>query len=109
MRIAKRNSGWFERRWRKIKKAYLDIDSSCWKCDRREYLEVDHIIPIACGGDMHNFGNLQVLCKWCHKKKTIQDLKAIVQVRKSGLFLRDSDGTFMFFDTVEEREECEKW
>jgi len=32
-------------------------------------LEVDHVIELAVGGD-NDIGNLQVLCKECHKRKT---------------------------------------
>ena len=43
----------------------------CQKCGRRfkaEYLEIDHIIPIAKGGKTR-MDNLQTLCHWCNVEK----------------------------------------
>ena len=34
--------------------------------------EIDHIIPLACGGS-NEIKNLQPLCKECHKQKTIEE------------------------------------
>ena len=34
--------------------------------------QIDHIIPVALGGT-NDKQNLQVLCKWCHDKKTYSD------------------------------------
>jgi 5-methylcytosine-specific restriction endonuclease McrA len=77
--------------WRKLKKHNF----TCNKCgitleEIKEqdpmasygYLEVDHIVPIALGGDMWEDSNLQVLCRSCHKEKTKQDMKKIVEQRK---------------------------
>ena len=44
--------------------------------------DVDHIIPIALGGDMWDMKNLQTLCKKCHNKKTKEDLKKINSKKK---------------------------
>ncbi len=35
--------------------------------------EIDHIIPLHCGGDCTNIDNLQVLCKPCHEEKSAQE------------------------------------
>lgn len=55
-----------------------------WKEEpRAKYiqLEVDHIIPLALGGDMWDEKNLQVLCTDCHKKKTKEDKQKIAKLK----------------------------
>lgn len=43
---------------------------------------VDHILPIALGGDEFDLKNLQTLCYKCNKIKTSNDLKLIALQRK---------------------------
>ena len=40
----------------------------CRKCDDTEYLQVDHIIPVARGG-LTKLSNLWTLCDDCHSKR----------------------------------------
>ena len=56
------------------KKSFLeDYNHQCRECDLKcEYLEIDHIIPLAAGGD-NSIHNLQPLCKDCHLKKTKEE------------------------------------
>jgi 5-methylcytosine-specific restriction protein A len=46
----------------------------CFECLKKDILEptkiVDHIKPIAEGGDAWDINNLQGLCEACHNKKT---------------------------------------
>lgn len=44
--------------------------------------EVDHVVPVALGGDMWNEKNLQVLCIDCHKEKTAKDRKKIAEYNR---------------------------
>ena len=44
--------------------------------------EVDHIIPIALGGDVVGFDNHQVLCYDCHKEKTKVDMGDIAKDKR---------------------------
>lgn len=37
--------------------------------------EVDHITPVASGGDFFDRANLQSLCKPCHSRKTNEDMR----------------------------------
>lgn len=44
--------------------------------------EVDHIVPIALGGESIGFDNHQVLCNNCHKEKTKGDVSDIAKARR---------------------------
>lgn len=54
----------------------------CVKCGNTENLEVDHIKNVASGGN-HNLDNLQTLCRSCHKRKTLGEMRAGHQGRKN--------------------------
>lgn len=45
-------------------------------------MEVDHIKPVAIGGDQWEKKNLRTLCHSCHLKKTAKDMKEIALYRK---------------------------
>lgn len=45
-------------------------------------LELDHIKPIAIGGEEYERSNVQLLCVVCHKKKTRIDMQVIARYRK---------------------------
>lgn len=52
-----------------IRKALFERDGEiCKHCDSIENLTLDHIVPVARGGENLQ-GNLQVLCKSCNSKK----------------------------------------
>ena len=61
-----------KRRWAAVRRAVLDRDGwRCANCGRPGRLEVDHIKPLAAGGDMYAMENLQALCAFpCHAEKT---------------------------------------
>jgi 5-methylcytosine-specific restriction endonuclease McrA len=61
-------------RWRRLRKWKLADTTLCEQCSRVAQ-EVDHIQPIRDGGDPYAIDNLQSLCKSCHSKKTVQDIK----------------------------------
>ena len=67
--------------WEDIRYDILQRDSyNCATCGikgKPEDLQVDHIIPVARGGDMWREDNLQVLCISCHKDKNIMDMRDI--------------------------------
>lgn len=44
--------------------------------------EVDHIKPIALGGQALGLDNHQVLCRQCHKTKTKQDMSDIAELKR---------------------------
>ena len=56
----------------------------CAKCTRKILIgdppwACDHVVAL-CNGGKHTESNLQVLCDWCHKAKTVDD---VAQKRKS--------------------------
>ena len=56
--------------WRRARARALRRDGyRCVQC-RRPAEEVDHIVPRAMGGSVYALGNLQSMCKQCHKRKT---------------------------------------
>jgi len=62
-----------------INRASLDLEKlQVARKGPRDYVtedgDVDHIIPLANGGE-HRERNLQVLCSWCHGAKTKEDVK----------------------------------
>lgn len=56
---------------------FIAADKRCQKCTRllvgRDTPEYDHAIALVNGGE-HRESNLQVLCEWCHAKKTKADV-----------------------------------
>lgn len=43
--------------------------SSCGVAHAVDEIEIDHIIPLSCGGE-DTLANLQLLCKECHTRKS---------------------------------------
>jgi 5-methylcytosine-specific restriction endonuclease McrA len=71
---------------------YKDDIKKLWKkqngkCARRHeqldtfHWHIDHIIPIALGGET-DLSNLQILCTKCHMDKTAEDRKKIALAKK---------------------------
>ena len=54
---------------------------------------IDHIKPIALGGEEFNLDNLQTLCLNCNKIKTASDMKDIAKERKNIKILKKYPGT----------------
>lgn len=62
------------RRWRKVRDNKLLANPFCERADcPRVAAEVDHILPLAEGGDRYEWSNLMSLCKQHHQQKTTQD------------------------------------
>ena len=65
------------KRWRMLRRRVLERDGwRCRTCGKAGRLEVDHVIPIADGGDWWAVGNLQALCRRCHIAKTAAENRA---------------------------------
>jgi 5-methylcytosine-specific restriction endonuclease McrA len=97
--------GWFSQfqppfRWNELRKKARRRDKwTCLRCGRtkkellilyagtpyarKPKLVVDHIVPIALGGDEFDIGNLQTLCVDCNREKTKVDLRRIAEYRKN--------------------------
>lgn len=70
----------------RVSKLYKVQNGRCTMCKRRfdsfSQLEVDHIVPRALGGK-DRYSNLQLLDESCHKLKSIRDLQAIAENKKT--------------------------
>jgi len=65
-------------------KLIVECNGICYKCKKKftQYdLILDHIIPIAMGGEEFNEDNLQILCKECNKIKTKKDMGDIARFK----------------------------
>lgn len=64
-------------RWRKLSALFKMKNPLCIRCLAKSiYTPVavaDHINPVANGGSMYDWENLQPLCKSCHQVKTNED------------------------------------
>lgn len=75
--LCKHNHQWMRSKLSKEKKYICDeCGKYCWN-----YYILDHIKPIALGGEEFDKTNLQILCKECDKIKTRQDHKDIAKAR----------------------------
>lgn len=64
-------SGVYKRRkWEMARRAVLARDPICKVCDNALSTEVDHIIPLAQGGEPYRLDGLQGICSPCHWRKT---------------------------------------
>jgi 5-methylcytosine-specific restriction enzyme A len=63
--------------WRKYRTAFLNRQGgkceSCGDTPPDHMLHLDHIKPLAQGGEPFNTKNLQILCVICHGKKTAKE------------------------------------
>ena len=69
-------TGGSTRRWRKTRLAKLKRDPICQTCRRALATTVDHITPLAEGGNMWADANHQSLCKPCHDAKSDAERRA---------------------------------
>jgi hypothetical protein len=73
----------------KLKNGLFLINNQCYLCDKEFYnireLELEHKIPVMLGGDITDINNLALVCRKCHKGKTIIDLKIIRGLKSLGI------------------------
>lgn len=64
--------------WRHTRADVLHYEPLCRECGKlgieTAATEVDHITPIAAGGDKWDRENMQPLCKPCHSRKTASEV-----------------------------------
>jgi 5-methylcytosine-specific restriction protein A len=59
------------KRWERVRVKAKERDGwKCTQCGSMRSLEVDHIKPIADGGEMYNLENLSTKCRICHRAKS---------------------------------------
>lgn len=68
----------YDNRWRRVREVHLHAEPLCRMCKADGLVTmatmVDHIVPIADGGEKLDEDNLQSLCRDCHARKTADDL-----------------------------------
>ena len=75
--------------WSSMRTRFIRLHPECAMCGLSllphlsSYWTVDHIIPIAIGGEEFDEANLQVLCPDCNKVKTAKDMKLIALQRRN--------------------------
>ena len=57
-------------RWRMTRRRVLFEQPICAACDNALSVEVDHVVPLADGGDPFKRSNLAGICADCHRMKT---------------------------------------
>jgi 5-methylcytosine-specific restriction endonuclease McrA len=64
--------------WKVFRRDYLArVGYTCKACERMAFRpHIDHVVPLADGGDPWDDGNLQVLCGSCHGRKTAEEQRA---------------------------------
>ena len=77
--------------WTKVKNTY----DCCYMCNKKRHFEskdysffgwdVDHVIPVCCGGDEIGFENLKMICAECHQAKSLIDREIIHIFKRLGL------------------------
>lgn len=74
--------------WNDIRRRILKRDNYiCKKCGAQtntcnsDHYIIDHIFPIALGGDEFDYNNLQTLCPKCNRVKINEDIKKISELR----------------------------
>jgi 5-methylcytosine-specific restriction endonuclease McrA len=80
-RKARRRDKWTCRHCGRTKKE-LNLLFFRTPLNRKAKLVVDHIVPIALGGNEFDIDNLQTLCIDCNREKTKGDLRRIAEFRK---------------------------
>ena len=73
---AKQNKWYAMFEWKQNRKKFFEQnkDRGCTRCQSKNHLTVDHIIPYRISKS-HAIKNLQILCSPCHGKKTREDSK----------------------------------
>lgn len=66
--------------WRKLRKIILHRDPICRVCGIAPATEVDHVTPLAAGGD-NSDENLRGICEDCHGRKSAREA---AQGRRAG-------------------------
>jgi 5-methylcytosine-specific restriction endonuclease McrA len=69
--------------WNRVRQVvYIRDGGICMKCDRKvskNNFHVDHIVPLAAGGDEWDLSNLEVSCPECNLQKgTREDVEFVV-------------------------------
>jgi 5-methylcytosine-specific restriction protein A len=67
------NGVYKRKKWEMVRRFVLRRDPICKVCDRALSAEVDHVVPLAAGGDPYDPTELQGICSPCHWEKTARE------------------------------------
>ena len=67
--MAKRGDPRVQAKWQKLRRRILDADDTCHICHHPGADTVDHLTPIAAGGDPHDPDNLAPAHRACNSRK----------------------------------------
>ncbi|MEM8873656.1 MAG: HNH endonuclease signature motif containing protein [Planctomycetota bacterium] len=70
---ARRKAIYNSKQWQVVRAEVLEAEPICRECSREFATDVDHIKPLAAGGDPFDRDNLQPLCTACHRRKTARE------------------------------------
>jgi 5-methylcytosine-specific restriction endonuclease McrA len=65
-----------KKKWLTTRKKVLASDPICRVCGQRLSTEVDHVVPLAQGGDPWDLDGLQGICGPCHWEKSARESRA---------------------------------
>lgn len=66
------------KRWKVLREKKLSVDPLCESDGCSDVAtDVDHVVGIADGGDVWLMSNLASLCKRCHSRKTMAEVKGV--------------------------------
>lgn len=84
----------------KIKKQLEKNNKQCNKCNQKVNLELDHIIPITIINSKQE-NEFQLLCRYCHRRKTYNDLKVIKIMQSLGLVEKIGTTCYSYYSDEE--------
>ena len=72
--------------WRKLRMAIINRrGGQCVECGSTpldQHIHLDHIKPLAEGGEAFNEENIQILCRACHGRKTAKEVWGVGAISK---------------------------
>ena len=79
-------------RWARLRVLVLQRNPVCAACRDAAAVEADHIVPLGEGG-ADGLGNMQGLCRRCHRLKSAADKRRMDRARRAARVVKvDADG-----------------
>ena len=87
-----------------LKKELFNHSPKCYLCNKDfefRQLELEHRVPVEVGGHLYDYGNIDLVCIKCHRKKTTIDL-TVIRILKSTKILFSKGQSFVPLDKLRE-------